>query len=132
MASRAVAIFWFLSTATLLAGETMILTVPLSDNTNLVLSPVATQFSCENKTYGYYVDVEAACKVYHICNPYIAEQGQEKVIQYVHYSFYCREETIFNQATLACEPPEQAIPCGQTPVYHSDANHNVNPEPESS
>ncbi|XP_076334184.1 uncharacterized protein LOC143238112 [Tachypleus tridentatus] len=139
MILQTVVVMMFFAAVVVVANERMVLTVPLSDNTNLVLSPVDTQFSCVNKTYGYYADMEAACKVYHICNPYVTQHGQEQIVQYVQYSFYCREETIFSQATLNCEPPHQGIPCEQAHLYYpvpssasnTDEDQYANPDQDS-
>ncbi|XP_013783693.1 uncharacterized protein LOC106467860 [Limulus polyphemus] len=136
MVLQSVVVMMFFATAKVVASEMMVLTVPLSDNTNLVLSPVGTQFSCVNKTYGYYADMEAACKVYHICNPYVTQYGQEQAVQ---YSFYCREERIFSQATLTCELPHQGIPCEQAYLYYpvpssvanADQDRYANPDQDS-
>lgn len=44
-----------------------------------------TSFSCTDRPYGYYADVEAECQVFHICN------------NNAKWSFRCPNLTLFNQ-----------------------------------
>ncbi|KAK4304510.1 hypothetical protein Pmani_023539 [Petrolisthes manimaculis] len=50
-----------------------------------------TTFSCTDRPYGYYADVEAQCQVFHIC--------QNDVM----WSFLCPNQTLFNQEYFVCD-----------------------------
>lgn len=34
-----------------------------------------------------------------------------------HYSFFCGNQTVFNQLTLTCSHPEEAVPCPNAPDF---------------
>lgn len=53
---------------------------------------VKTSFSCLNRPMGFYADVEANCKVYHMCD----DHGNK-------FSYRCPEETAFRQDALICD-----------------------------
>ncbi|XP_076330230.1 uncharacterized protein LOC143235900 [Tachypleus tridentatus] len=97
-----------LATAMFTGAEDTVLTLPLPENTNLVLGPVSTPFTCRGREYGYYNDPNAACKIYHICKPYISADGQQ---MFAHYSFYCMNDTIFDEAKVECTSLKEATPC---------------------
>lgn len=61
------------------------------DYPNFAKIPV-TSFDCKGLLPGFYSDVEAACQVYHVCQP-----GQRKT------SFLCNNGTIFNQKVFTCD-----------------------------
>jgi len=50
-----------------------------------------TSFSCQDRIYGYYADVEADCQAFHIC---LAGQ---------RWTFLCPNQTQFNQEHLVCD-----------------------------
>ncbi|MPC10643.1 hypothetical protein E2C01_003282 [Portunus trituberculatus] len=63
-----------------------------------------TSFSCQDRPYGYYADVEAECQVFHICN------------NNAKWSFRCPNQTLFNQVRL----------CGtRTPVCCRHLRHDL-------
>ncbi|XP_011872931.1 PREDICTED: uncharacterized protein LOC105564830 [Vollenhovia emeryi] len=53
---------------------------------------VRTSFSCLNRPMGFYADVEANCRVYHMCD----DHGNK-------FSYRCPEETAFRQDALICD-----------------------------
>jgi len=75
----------------------------------ILSAPVAEEFSCEARPYGYYADVANNCEVFHICLPY--EDAGGNVIDYAQWSFVCGNQTIFDQQTLTCNYPTDAFPC---------------------
>ncbi|XP_045582934.1 U-scoloptoxin(01)-Cw1a [Procambarus clarkii] len=50
-----------------------------------------TTFSCEERPYGYYADVEADCQAFHIC------------LNDLKWSFLCPNQTLFNQEYFVCD-----------------------------
>ncbi len=42
----------------------------------LITGQVVQQFTCEGRAYGYYADVDNACRVFHICLPIQDNDGQ--------------------------------------------------------
>ncbi|KAK4323381.1 hypothetical protein Pmani_003537 [Petrolisthes manimaculis] len=79
-------------------------------------SELVTSFSCENRPYGYYADVDNDCKIYHICYPVKGFSGEIAKIQ--HYSFICNNDTIFDQRYLVCSQSENAFPCNEAPSLY--------------
>ena len=53
--------------------------------------------------YGYYTDVNNACKIFNICNPVYLNDGSLDHVD--KYSFVCGEGTLFDQQTLTCNFP---------------------------
>ncbi|KAL7047672.1 hypothetical protein ACKWTF_003081 [Chironomus riparius] len=54
-----------------------------------------TGFSCDDKHYGYYADIEARCQVFHICaNTAGSSKG---------FEFLCPNGTLFNQRFFVCD-----------------------------
>merc|ERR1711935_10478 len=51
-----------------------------------------TSFSCKGRAPGYYADMEAQCKVYHMCNSRGGGRG-----------FLCPQGTKFAQRTMVCD-----------------------------
>ncbi|XP_063597297.1 U-scoloptoxin(01)-Cw1a-like [Penaeus indicus] len=50
-----------------------------------------TSFSCVDRPYGYYADIEANCQVFHIC------------LNNNIWSFLCPNQTLFNQEYFVCD-----------------------------
>lgn len=67
-----------------------------------------TTFSCDGLGYGYYADPDNDCKVFHVCQSFRMSDGS---IYNNHWSFICGNQTVFNQVSLSCSHPEDAIPC---------------------
>ncbi|XP_003747791.1 uncharacterized protein LOC100903811 [Galendromus occidentalis] len=79
----------------------------LPDGAELLIGNLYTSFRCPNQ-YGYFADAEMDCKVFHVCNPVAHPNGLQEVQQ---FSFLCGNQTIFDQLSLSCAYPEDAIPC---------------------
>lgn len=65
-------------------------------------------FSCEGRIYGYYADVANNCQIFHVCAP---PEGQ--------YSFFCPNQTIFDQRYMVCSDPSDAVPCNEAENYYA-------------
>lgn len=78
----------------------------------LIVGNYDQSFSCEGLKYGYYADMANACKVFHVCQPITLADGTEQI---QHWSFLCGNQTVFNQFSLTCSHPDEAIPCDQSP-----------------
>ena len=57
-------------------------------------------FDCTGRPYGYYADVAADCRIFHVCLPNIDEAGE--VLDTAHFSFVCGNGTMFDQESLTC------------------------------
>ena len=73
---------------------------------DLLDAPYDYGFNCDQQDagYGYYADVNNACKVFHICVPIYDNEGSLDRMD--KYSFVCGEGTQFDQSTLTCNYPE--------------------------
>ncbi|XP_013792159.1 uncharacterized protein LOC106476036, partial [Limulus polyphemus] len=80
----------------------------LPDGAQIIVGPIKTTFSCDGYRYGYYADVDNDCKIFHICHPQILANGEQIVS---HWSFYCGNQTYFDQLTLTCGHYESIVPC---------------------
>lgn len=69
---------------------------------------IRTSFSCDGLGYGYYADPDNDCKIFHICQSFKMSDGS---IYNNHWSFVCGNQTVFNQVSLSCSHPEDAVPC---------------------
>merc|ERR1712223_2317839 len=81
---------------------------------DLLDAPYDYGFNCDQQDagYGYYADVNNACKVFHI---YDNEGSLDRMDK---YSFVCGEGTQFDQSTLTCNYPEFAFPCEESPSLY--------------
>ncbi|CAB3223093.1 unnamed protein product [Arctia plantaginis] len=77
-----------------MSNQTKADTLNLPANASSIRENITDTFSCENRTYGYYADVDNECQVFHVCVPTQTPSGRN--ITY-RYSFICPNETIFNQ-----------------------------------
>jgi len=87
----------------------------LPDGYEEILGTYDNSFTCDGKTFGYYADMANQCKVFHICQPITLADGTEQV---EHWSFLCGNQTVFNQYSLTCSHPDEAIPCDQSPQFY--------------
>merc|ERR550517_180211 len=73
---------------------------------DLLDAPYDYGFNCDQQDagYGYYADVNNACKAFHICVPIYDNEGSLDRMD--KYSFVCGEGTQFDQSTLTCNYPE--------------------------
>lgn len=63
----------------------------LPDNATLIRENIVDNFSCQDRIYGYYADMENDCQIFHVCMPQI--RGSTR------WSFICPAETVFNQVS---------------------------------
>ncbi|GFQ97009.1 chitin-binding type-2 domain-containing protein [Trichonephila clavata] len=80
----------------------------LPDGVELIVGNINTNFNCDGLRYGYYADVDNNCQIFHVCHPITHADGNQETL---HYSFFCGNQTVFNQLTLTCAFPEDAVPC---------------------
>ncbi|XP_064487311.1 uncharacterized protein LOC135399442 [Ornithodoros turicata] len=72
----------------------------------LVLADITTSFECNRP--GYYADIDNGCKLFHICHTVHAPDAEPDLHQ---YSFFCGNQTVFDQFSLTCARPGDALPC---------------------
>merc|ERR1712213_25744 len=99
-------------TASLPAGSDDVLTSPYVDG-----------FSCEGQAYGYFADVQNNCEVFHICYPLTDETG--RITEYLKWSFFCGNGTVFDQEALVCNHPEDAFPCEESPSLYGSVQFGL-------
>ncbi|XP_075988315.1 uncharacterized protein LOC142984513 [Anticarsia gemmatalis] len=115
----------FLKTLRELTDQTKADTLNLPANASSIRENITDTFSCENRTYGYYADVDNDCQVFHVCNPMQLSGGKNVTYR---YSFICPNETIFNQEVLTCTRPKDSIPCEESPNFYH-LNMEIGKEP---
>jgi len=71
-------------------------------------------FSCEGRPYGYYADIANECQVFHICQPVTYADGETETFK---WSMICPAQTVFDQSTLVCAFPLDAIPCEESEAF---------------
>jgi hypothetical protein len=81
----------------------------LPDGIEYYLSITRTNFQCT--AAGYYADVEADCRLFHVCVPQEFPDGKSVIEQ---YTFACGNQTQFNQFSLTCAHESEAVPCAQS------------------
>lgn len=64
----------------------------LPDNATLIRENIVDTFSCKDRIYGYYADMENECQIFHVCMP--QTRGS------IRWSFICPAETVFNQVNI--------------------------------
>jgi len=76
--------------------------------------PPGNSFDCSDKPFGYYADIESDCELFHICNPVLDNDGI--VLEVAKYSFFCPNQTFFDQSTLTCNHKiaADAFPCAES------------------
>ncbi|XP_020812718.1 titin [Drosophila serrata] len=112
-------------------------TLTLPSNATSIRADITDNFSCSNKTYGYYADVENDCQIFHVCLPVTYADGRENTFR---WSFICPEDTIFSQESFTCMRREDmTIECADSSRYY-ELNGNfggaveeeIKPTPEES
>ncbi|CAL7941384.1 unnamed protein product [Xylocopa violacea] len=83
----------------------------LPDNATLIREDIVDSFSCQDRIYGYYADMENDCQIFHVCMP--QTRGATR------WSFICPSETVFNQATFVCTKTENSIPCEESEKFYN-------------
>lgn len=86
----------------------------LPSDSRSIRDNIVDVFSCDGRPYGYYADVDNECQIFHICYPVTFPDGAEEMY---HWSFICPNQTIFDQSTLVCSFPLDALPCEEAPNF---------------
>lgn len=87
------------NTAAIPTRQMMIISsLNLPSNASSIRTDITDSFSCHNKSYGYYADIENDCQIFHVCLPVTYADGKEALFR---WSFICPEETIFSQVCKA-------------------------------
>ncbi|XP_047541320.1 uncharacterized protein LOC125074137 [Vanessa atalanta] len=100
----------------------------LPANSTSIRENITDTFSCENRTYGYYADVDNDCQIFHVCLPSQTPSGRNVTFK---WSFICPKETVFNQEVLVCTRQIDSIPCEESPDFYDlnmEIGKMVNPE----
>ena len=79
---------------------------------SILTDPINTDFDCDQKSYGYYADVNNNCQLFHVCLPIEDEDGE--VIDFNQWTFMCGNGTVFDQQTLSCNYESDAFPCEES------------------
>ncbi|KAK4319880.1 hypothetical protein Pmani_009225 [Petrolisthes manimaculis] len=87
-----------------------------------------TTFSCNDRPFGYYADVENDCKAFHVCQPVFEEDGT--LYEVAHFSFMCGQRAVFSQDSLTCSHTSGALPCSQAESYYQASNAEFGIIPE--
>jgi len=88
-------------------------TYELPDGSELILgSPYRSSFTCAED--GYYADVDNNCQIFHVCHTAVDPEGKATMQQ---WSFFCGNQTVFNQLTLTCAFEEESIPCASASSF---------------
>ncbi|KAH8259810.1 hypothetical protein KR026_011260 [Drosophila bipectinata] len=91
-------------------------TLTLPSNATSIRADITDNFSCANKSYGYYADVENDCQIFHVCLPVTYADGRENTFR---WSFICPEDTIFSQESFTCMRREDmTIECSDSSRYY--------------
>ncbi|XP_076369489.1 uncharacterized protein LOC143256287 [Tachypleus tridentatus] len=96
----------------------------LPPGVEFIVGQITTSFSCDGLPSGYYGDVDNDCKIFHICHTQTLPDGDLSVR---HWSFFCGNQTIFNQMSFTCAFPEEAVPCRYAPDFYY-LNNNIGVE----
>lgn len=78
-----------------------------ADGIDLIVPELRETFTCENRDYGYYADIDNNCQVFHVCVP----PSQQ-------FSFFCPNQTIFDQRLLVCQDEVFATPCREADQFY--------------
>lgn len=98
----------------------------LPSNSTSIRQNIVDTFSCEDRNYGYYADVDNDCQLFHVCVPREFPDGRFQIDK---YSFICPEGTIFDQANLGCAFAVDALPCEEAIInYFINDNFGIIPE----
>lgn len=91
--------------------------------------PPVNAFDCSDKPFGYYADVDSACELFHICNPILDNDGE--IIEVAKYSFFCPNQTFFDQSTLTCNHKAGAdvFPCEESVALFNSVPFGEKEEP---
>lgn len=81
-------------------------------------------FSCYERRYGYYADINKRCTMFHLCYP--VKDSQTNEIVYQRFSFACSDNSIFDQQHLLClDENSLATKCESSPDYFNSSNERL-------
>jgi len=86
----------------------------LPADSSSIREEIVDEFTCDARPYGYYADVANECQIFHICYPTVDAFGEEEMYK---WSFICPNGTIFDQSSLVCSFPLDALPCEEAPNF---------------
>ncbi|KAL9903389.1 uncharacterized protein ACN2A1_004255 isoform 1-T1 [Glossina fuscipes fuscipes] len=99
----------------------IISTLNLPSNATSIRADITDGFSCRNRTYGYYADVDNDCQIFHVCLPVSYADGKESTFR---WSFICPEETVFSQDSFTCMRPEDMVITCEESFQYYELNRN--------
>ncbi|XP_076035114.1 uncharacterized protein LOC143021466 [Oratosquilla oratoria] len=97
----------------------------LPSGASILMRQIDTSFQCADRPYGYYADEGNNCQVFHVCNPYLFDDGR---IDTVQHSFMCNEGLRFDQKELTCVDQFAALPCPESSFFYSRNEEFGRPE----
>jgi len=81
-------------------------------------------FSCYERRYGYYADINKHCSMFHLCYP--VKDGNTNEIVYQRFSFACSDNSIFDQQHLLClDENSLATKCENSPDFFDSSNQRL-------
>lgn len=87
-------------------------------------SSLQGNFSCYERRYGYYADINKRCTHFHLCYP--VKDGNTNEIVYQRFSFACSDNSIFDQQHLLClDESSLATKCESSPDYFNSSNERL-------
>ncbi|GBP63955.1 hypothetical protein EVAR_40206_1 [Eumeta japonica] len=98
-----------------MANQTKADTLNLPANATSIRENITDTFSCEDRVYGYYADVDNDCQIFHVCLPSLGPSGKNTTYR---WSFICPEQTIFNQEVMVCTRKIDSIDCEDSPMFY--------------
>ncbi|KAG7157381.1 U-scoloptoxin(01)-Cw1a-like [Homarus americanus] len=110
------------------ATARMAYVLPEAAETLLRARSLQTTFTCDNRAYGYYADVDNNCEIFHVCYPIVDETGA--LLETAHFSFVCGNQTVFNQESLTCSHADDAFPCEEAANLFDISNSEFGVIPE--
>jgi len=73
------------------------------------ISNINPSFQCSSP--GYFADIDSNCQLFNVC---INQEFPDGKVELAQYTFACGNQTVFNQFSMTCASPEEAIPCASS------------------
>lgn len=87
-------------------------------------SSLQGNFSCYERRYGYYADIQKKCAMFHLCYP--VKDSNTNEIVYQRFSFACSDNSIFDQQHLLClDENSLATKCENSPDFFNSSNERL-------
>jgi len=81
-------------------------------------------FSCYERRYGYYADINKQCTMFHLCYP--VKDSNSNEIVYQRFSFACSDNSIFDQQHLLClDESSLTTKCETSPEHFDSSNQRL-------